>query len=113
MLLMRRAHRRELRRHIVLDDAVGMGYPAVGAFAGCDLESVARAVAASAASACQSGYSASECTDDETHLVDQALKTAKLVEHAVAPQEVVGGGRQVVAIGAEFQPLRPDNARFR
>ena len=42
LLLMRGAHRRDLRRHIALDDAVGMGDPAIGAFAGRDIEQLLR-----------------------------------------------------------------------
>ena len=42
MLLMRRAHRRELRRQIALDDAVGMGDPAIGAFAGRHINELLR-----------------------------------------------------------------------
>src|SRR5579859_5459285 len=37
------------------------------------------------------------------HLVAEPLEAAKLVEHAVAPQELVGGGGQLVAVGAELQ----------
>ena len=33
------------------------------------------------------------------------LKAAERVEHAVAPQKLIGGGRQLVAIGTEFQLL--------
>ena len=42
---------------------------------------------------------------DVAHLVVHAVKAAERVEHAVAPQEVVGGGRQFVAIGAELEVL--------
>ena len=41
--------------------------------------------------------------DDEAHLVIHALEAAERIEHAVAPQELIGGGRQFVAIGAELQ----------
>ena len=47
--------------------------------------------------------------DDKTHLVVQALKTAERVEHALAPQKLVGGGRKLIAVGAEFQFLLPGN----
>jgi hypothetical protein len=36
------AHRGELRRQITLDNAVGMGNPAVGAFAGCNVDQLLR-----------------------------------------------------------------------
>src|SRR5665213_4255499 len=42
---------------------------------------------------------------DVAHLVVQAGKAAQLVEHAVAPQELVRGGWQLVAVGAQFQFL--------
>ncbi len=59
-----------------------------------------------AASACQSGYSASECSAMKPISSFMPCKAAERVEHAVAPQEVVGGGRQFVAIGAELERLR-------
>jgi hypothetical protein len=62
-------------------------------------------VATRAASALPERMFDQRTPDDEAHLVVQAPKTAKGVEHAVAPQEVVGGGRKLVTIGAEFQPL--------
>src|SRR6185437_12574780 len=39
------------------------------------------------------------------HLLAEALEAAERVEHAVAPQELVGGCRQLVAVGAELQLL--------
>ena len=43
------------------------------------------------------------------HLVVHALEAAERVEHAVAPQELIGGRRQFVAIGAELQVLAADS----
>ena len=42
---------------------------------------------------------------DKTHLVVQALEAAECVEHALAPQELIGGGRELIAVGAELQFL--------
>src|SRR5690242_9954548 len=42
---------------------------------------------------------------DEAHLFVQPLKAAERVEHAVAPEELVGGGGEPVAIGAELEVL--------
>ena len=102
MLLPCRAHRRELRWDITLDDPVSMGNPDRGAFTGGDVRQLLRG-----GSERGFGLPCRICFQrmqrDMAHLVVQAGETAELVEHAVAPQEVVRGGGQLVAIGAELQ----------
>src|SRR5262249_13097663 len=42
--------------------------------------------------------------DDQAHFLAEAVEAAKLIEHAPAPQELIGSGRQLVAIRTQLEP---------
>jgi len=42
--------------------------------------------------------------DDEAHLFVEAAEATELVEDAVAPQEIIGGCRQFVAVRTKLEP---------
>ncbi len=84
--------------------AVGMADPAIGAFAGSDMDQLLRGGDDGGLGLAQRIFG-ERLPHDQAHLVVQALEAAERVEHAVAPQELVGGRRQFIAIGAELQFL--------
>ena len=100
------AHRRNLQRDIALDDAIGMGKPVIGAFAGRDMNQLLRR-GDDGRLGLPCRISGQGMQDDEAHFIVHALKPSELVEYAVAPKKIVSGGRQFIAIGAQFQSLLP------
>src|ERR1700712_2891661 len=101
-LLARRAHRLQLGRKKALENTVGVAEPDIVAFSSGDMDQLLRG-AGKRGFGLPGRIFGERMHDDEAHLVVQSLKTAERVEHAVAPQELVGGRRQAVAIGAELQ----------
>src|SRR3954447_6366745 len=93
MLLPRRAHGLELRRYEFCDDAVGMRYPAEGAFTSTDHNQLPRS-----RSDCRFRLPQRIIDErvqyDEAHFVIQALEAAECVEHTIAPEEIIGGDRK-------------------
>src|SRR6202790_3540667 len=79
-----------------------MRYPAVDSLAGGDPDQLARGGDNGGLRLPERIFD-ERMRDDKTHLVVHAIEAAERVEHAVAPQELIGGGRQLVAIGAELQ----------
>ena len=81
-----------------------MANPLIDAFTGTDMDQLLRG-------SDQCGLSlpcrvfGERMQHDEAHLVVQTLEAAERVEHAIAPQKLVGGSRQLIAIGAELQLL--------
>src|ERR1700680_3162753 len=102
MLLMRRAHRLELRRYVARHDAIGMRYPAVDSLAGGDPDQLARGGDNGGLRLPERIFD-ERSRDDKTHLVGHAIEAAERVEHAVAPQELIGGGRKFIAVGTELE----------
>ena len=102
MLLMGRAHRLHLRRDVALDDAVSMRNPAVGAFPGADAYELMSGGHDRRLRLPQRIFG-QRMQRDEAHLVIQAFEPAERVEHALAPQEFIGSGGKLVAIGTELQ----------
>src|SRR5262249_49503446 len=42
--------------------------------------------------------------DDEAHFFAEAVEAAELIEHAAVPQELIGSGRQLIAIRTQLEP---------
>ncbi len=102
LLLARRQHRRHHRWRESLDDGVGVPDLVVVAFAGAHREQLPDRGDGRSLELPQ-GIGGKALEHDRAHLLVQALEAAELVEHALAPEELVSVVRQVRAMVAKAQ----------
>src|SRR5262245_16963279 len=96
-------HGRHFAWNVALDDAVGVPDLIVRAVAGRDQPQLP----------CRSrkgGFDLLQrillqtVQDDEAHLLVEAAEATELIEDAVAPQKIIGGCRQLVAVWTKLEP---------
>ena len=96
-------HGRHFARNVALDDAVGVPDLVVRASTARDQPQL-RCRSRNGGFDLLQRIFLQTAQDDKAHLLAEAAEATELVEDAVAPQEVIGGRRQLIAIRTEFEP---------
>ena len=96
-------HGRHFDWNVALDDAVGVPDLIVRAVTGRDQPQLPRRSRKGGFDLLQR-ILLQTVQDDEAHLFVEAAEATELVEDAVAPQEIIGGCRQFVAVRTKLEP---------